>query len=151
MMDSTINGRTPEEIKLGLECCSPRYESKHWVLCSSECPFRNEGVYCRNVLHACNKKYIQLLEDGIDRVYKQVDALRGLPEKIQQLERERDAAVEQLKQVDVNSYFECNHCKYEELCDSPVWPCNDCDSEECPCHTCTDGSNWQWRGVEVEG
>ena len=59
---TTINGRTPEEIKKGLECCSPRYESKHWVSCSSECPFRNEGVYCRNVLHACNKKYIHRLE-----------------------------------------------------------------------------------------
>lgn len=69
-MNNTINGRTPEEIKRGLECCSPRYESKHWVSCSSECPFRDEGVYCRNVLNACSKKYIQ------------------------QLERERDAAVE---------------------------------------------------------
>lgn len=66
------------------------------------------------------------------------------------IKRERDAAVEQLKEVDVSSYFECAHCKHEELCDSPVWPCNDCDNEECPCHTCSEGSNWQWRGVPQE-
>ena len=136
MMDNTINGRTPEEIKLGPECCSPRYESKHWVSCSSECPFRNEGVYCRNVLHVCNKKYIQQLEAGIDRIYKQVDALRGLPEKIQQLERERDAAVAALRKC--NRCPDCAHY-YEPLA-----------LKIDACGKCFCGNNWQWRGVEVE-
>lgn len=113
-MDSTINGRTPEEIKKGLECCTPRYESKHWVSCNSECPFRNEGAYCRNALHACNKKYIQ------------------------QLERERDAAVEDLK-----VYKFCTFCKHDKD--------NLDTNKSSPCFGCSSKSNWQWRGVqEVE-
>lgn len=136
-MDSTINSRTPEEIKKGLECCSPRYESKHWVSCSSECPFRNEGAYCRNVLHACNKKYIQLLEDGIDRVYKQVDALRGLPEKIQQIERERDAAVKDI----ARTCLKCAHRERRFLADGKL---------DDLCGTCIYNNmcNWEWRGVQ---
>jgi hypothetical protein len=70
---------------------------------------------------------------------------------IQQLERERDAAVEQLKAADMEDCLGCDHCKHSALCETPVWPCNDCDNEECPCHTCFDGSNWNWIGVqEVE-
>ena len=115
-MDSTINGKTPEEIKKGL---------KHCPLCNKSCPYHKEKD-CYEKLHYDSLAYIQ------------------------QLERERDAAVVQLKEVDVSSYFECAHCKHEELCDSPVWPCNDCDNEECPCHTCSEGSNWQWRGVQEE-
>ena len=140
-MTTKINGRTPEEIKKGLECCKPKWESSRWVTCRNECPFRNEHAFCKNVLLTCVSAYIQQLENHIGE----------LTEKVKQLERERDAAVEQLKAVDVSSCFECVHCKHEELCNSPVWPCNDCDNEECPCHTCSDGSNWQWCGVqEVE-
>lgn len=122
-MSIKINSRTPEEIKKGLECCM--FDSEGLCNCD-ECPYVDDGCI-----------YEMLNKDAI--AY------------IRQLERERDAAVEQLKAVDVSSYFECAHCKHEELCDLPVWPCNDCDNEECPCHTCSDGSNWQWRGVqEVE-
>lgn len=115
-MTDTINGRTPEEIKKGLECCSPRYESKHWVSCSSECPFRNEGAYCRNVLHACNKKYIQ------------------------QLERERDAAVEDIPRA-------CGYCKHS----IDYGPSNHpgCKNPECR-NISGVNTGWQWRGVEVE-
>lgn len=140
-MTTTINGRTPEEIKQGLGYCCPKWESGRWVTCRDECPFRNEHAFCKNVLMACTLALLCRLEFERDE----------LLQKNQQLERERDAAVAQLKEVDVSSYFECAHCKHEELCDSPVWPCNDCDNEECPCHTCSEGSNWQWRGPqEVE-
>lgn len=105
-----------------------------------------EGLECCAEYGNCSKgcPYNTIKDCGHD-LYS--DALAY----IQQLERERDAAVAQLKEVDVSSYFECAHCKHEELCDSPVWPCNDCDNEECPCHTCSEGSNWQWCGAqEVE-
>lgn len=128
-MKDKINGRTPEEIKNGLSTCTQ----------SGDCPNCPYETDCKE--HA---------ESG-DNLWLGEPAMADALAYIQQLERERDAAVEQLKAVDVNSYFECAHCKREELCNSPVWLCNDCDNEECPCHTCTDGSNWQWRGVqEVE-
>lgn len=68
MMADTINGRTPEEIKKGLECCS-----KLKTNCS-ECPYRpqNDGG-CMNEMVPAALAYIQ------------------------QLERERDAAVEAAK------------------------------------------------------
>ena len=90
-MAITINDRTPEEIKLGLKTCAKG------VGHCKECPYGfNGNGACAKSLHSLDLDalaYIQLLEDGIDRVYKQVDALRGLPEKIRQLKRERDAAV----------------------------------------------------------
>lgn len=62
-----------------------------------------------------------------------------LPEsKYQQLERERDAAVEQLKEVDRLELFCCSHCKHEEL-------------DDFSCTTCLHMSNWEWIGAqEVE-
>lgn len=59
---NTINGRTPEEIKKGLECCKPKWKSDHWVTCRDECPFRNEHAFCKNVLLTCVSTYIQRLE-----------------------------------------------------------------------------------------
>lgn len=57
---------------------------------------------------------------------------------IQQLERERDAAVEQLKEVDRLELFCCSHCKHEEL-------------DDFSCTTCIHMSNWEWIGAqEVE-
>ena len=107
--------KTPEEIKKGLEVCGKQAECR-------QCGYFHS--------HPVDENCVEILL---------ADALAY----IQQIERERDAAVEQLKAVDVSSYFECAHCKHEELCDSPVWPCNDCDNEECPCHTCSEGSKWQ--------
>ena len=110
------------------------------------------------LLQAYNKGLLEKigrLERELDEVRQERDGLSILltsaESAFETMKRERDAAMAQLKEVDVNSYFECAHCKHEELCDSPVWPCNDCDDEECPCHTCSEGSKWQWRGVqEVE-
>ena len=123
-MTTTINGRTPEEIKKGLECCGARKVC--FTLDGSDVCSYDGTKFCIQNMAFDTLAYIQ------------------------QLERERDAAVAQLKAVDINSYFECSHCKHEELCDSPVWPCNDCENEGCTCHTCADGSNWQWRGVREE-
>ena len=148
MSGDKINGRTPEEIKMGLECCtSDKMDS------CDECPY--QGRPCNDIENLKDAlAYIQWLEYELSEIREYYDcsdaANTELHSALYAMKRERDAAVEQLKQVDANSYFECAHCKHEELCDSPVWPCNDCDSAECPCHTCTDGSNWQWRGAEVE-
>lgn len=124
---TTINGRTLEEIKRGLECCKPKWEHDRWISCSDDCPFMNEGTFCRIKMQVC------------------VYAL------IQQLERERDAAVEQLRRADKENLFECTHCKHNVSCSEILLGCDVCDNSECPCSTCVDLSNWQWRGVqEVE-
>lgn len=96
--------KTPDEIKKGLECCSPKYESQHWVTCNSECPFRNEGAYCRNVLHACIKRYIQQLECERDEARNDLDALNyantELHSAYEAMKRERDTAVDRCMTAD---------------------------------------------------
>jgi hypothetical protein len=108
-MNNAINGRTPEEIKAGLEYCVS--ES---VLSCDECPYA--GKPC----------------DGM-QMFKDALAL------IQQLERERDAAVEDI-------FPTCANCKHEKL-GYGVGPCPPVEEYV----KMIDCSNWQWRGVqEVE-
>ncbi|MBQ8508069.1 MAG: hypothetical protein IJ466_11650 [Clostridia bacterium] len=67
------------------------------------------------------------------------------------VECERNAAVEQLRRADKENLLECTHCKHNVRCSEILLGCNGCDNSECPCNTCVDLSNWQWRGVqEVE-
>ena len=80
-MSNTINGRTPEEIKKGLECCSVD------GLSCSNCSY---CVSCDADIHALERDalaYIQQLENHIGE----------LTEMVHQLERERDAAVSDLE------------------------------------------------------
>ena len=122
---TTINGRTPEEIKKGLECCKPKWESSRWVTCRDECPFRNEHAFCKNVLMACTLALLYRLERERDE----------LLQKNQQLERERDAAVEEI-------FKTCSNCKHEKL-GYGVGPCPPVEEYI----KISDCSNWQWRGV----
>lgn len=132
-MTTTINGRTLEEIKRGLGYCCPKWESDHWVTCRDECPFKNEGIFCRNVLAACALALFYRFEHEYDE----------LLQKNQQLERERDAAVEQLRK----GGRACSTCKFSE--DIPE---NDKICEECRLTgTKLLYSNWEWVGPqEVE-
>lgn len=103
-METKINGRTPDEIKKGLECCP---------VCSKSCAYYS-GVDC----------YADLHYDALDY--------------IQQLERERDAAVDGIFQT-------CTNCKHEKL-RYGVGPCPPIEE-----YLMNDCSNWQWCGVqEVE-
>lgn len=89
---TTINGRMPEEIKRGLECCSVD------GLSCSNCSY---CVSCDADIHALERDalaLIQQLEHNWDELF----------ETAKQLERERDAAMELLKQ------FECNSCIHEK-------------------------------------
>lgn len=108
-MDNTINGRTPEEIKKGLESCNMHQ-------CPLlKCPYFNDE-YCGETLNADALAYIQ------------------------QLERERDAAIKDIVRT-------CQKCKHREnrfLKDGQL---------DDLCGTCIYNNmcNWQWRGVqEVE-
>lgn len=35
--------KTPEEIKKGLECCTPVWTGNHWKTCDPKCPYLGEG------------------------------------------------------------------------------------------------------------
>ena len=107
-MATTINGRTPEEIKRGLECCSVD------GLSCSNCSY---CVSCDADIHALER-----------------DALAY----IQQLERERDAAVEILRDFKM-----CAGCDHKGCADCRWF--DDVTMKNKDLH-----DNWQWRGVQEE-
>lgn len=125
-MNNTINGRTPEEIKKGLECCQT-YPGRS----CKPCPYvRLE--HCLSGLNAAALAYIQQLENHIGE----------LTEKVKLLERERDAAVEDMTELMHLGKF-CRHCKHLT------------EDGECTfdfaANKCAPWNCWQWRGVqEVE-
>ena len=134
-MTDKINGRTPEEIKKGLECCTD--------ICDEGC---KGCVYNRPYNRRDKLCLVQLKVDALALNWQIEHERDELLQKNQQLERERDAAVEQLKEVDKEDLFSCSHCIHDELCNDGLTSCVDCD-KDCPCHTCRNSSNWEWRGV----
>lgn len=132
-MTTKINGRTPEEIKNGLEYC--KSGSCDGCLYYESCYSANEMV-CEK-LNSDALAYIQQLEEKV-ALYDEAVA------DAEQLQRERDAAVKDLQSVVASNYFDgdyCKLCKYKE----PDGQCH---------HRCIPYSSewgWEWRGVqEVE-
>jgi hypothetical protein len=113
-MLNKINGRTPEEIKRMLRCLS--------TPCAGEC-------------EECE-------HDVGEADFTPYDAYVCALELIQQLERERDAAVEDLEAASEQKPY-CETCIHANT-----------DANEEPCVDCMAGylaNLWQWRGVqEVE-
>lgn len=108
-MTDTINGRTPEEIKKALECCGSK------ITKCLECPYEGE----------CHLPF------GND---PESDALTY----IQQLERERNAAVEDMTELMQLAQF-CRHCKHLT------------EDGECTFDFAANKGEpwcWQWRGVQ---
>lgn len=105
--------KTPDEIKKGLECCPGQYFG---VSCG-KCLYSNDGVYCG--------------ENGV-RIMK--DAL----EYIEQLERERDAAVKDLKAACKLLWDDCMQC------------CKFCERKNDPkdtgyCDKCANGNRFKFK------
>lgn len=102
--------KTPDEIKKGLEACgSDECHGHH-----TDCPYEDD-LLC--TMHIC----------GDARAY------------IQQLERERDAAVEDLETMG----------EYMSYCDTCLH--NNTNHKDEPCSSCMSGyliNNWQWRCVQ---
>lgn len=85
--------------------------------------------------------------DGCDIVEKAKEALRGsekLKQRLAEAERERDAAVHELKLEE-----DCENCKHRNECKYDGFgykKCSECG--ECPCSKCDGGeSQYEWRGV----
>lgn len=114
-MDNTINGRTPEEIKKGLECC---YGDKEKRLCD-KCP---NSVMVEGYSWPMCLNFDSVGEDAL--AY------------IQQLERERDAAVKDIGRC-------CATCIHYNP------KCGECTTNGC-FQISGVNSKWKWRGVPQE-
>ena len=125
--DIHVLSKTPEEIKKGLECCKNGDNPCLGICIYDECPFDA----CKNVLMADALAYIQKLEA-----------------QAEQLKRERDAAIADIKESDV--LYECEHCAHSrmtqeeaEACERNDFECLKCEAD-CKCKDCRRGSNWEW-------
>ena len=124
--------KTPEEIKRGLMHCE-REKCKG-------CPYYDKCMMAdaHTDLHADALEYIQQLEHQIVE----------LTEKVEQLEKERNALLADLRDADM---LECAHCAHY----IPVGAqckgegdCLECDYKNCACNGCYVNSNWKWRGAQ---
>ena len=124
--------KTPDEIKKGLASCSAdECNGDH-----ADCPYLADSMCIRNIC-GDTYEYIQQLEA------KNAELL----EKIEKLERERDAAVSELP-------HNCWNCKYH--LNEPIEETDDygrtihryCDADVC--YPDEENSSWEWRGVQKE-
>lgn len=72
-----------------------------------------------------------------------------LEAKLKQAERERDAAVDDLKQAAKDGSV-CTGCMHnaglDAVCEAADYDCKVC-YEPCKCKNCDDNSNYEWRGI----
>lgn len=115
--------KSPDDIKKGLECCA-----KNSTLACLDCPYRRE----KREKKPC---FDMLLADAAELNAK-------LEQRLAQAERERDAAVHDLKLADE---LDCEYCKHQ-FGGCTYDGCKQCSSP-CPCGSCRDNSNYVWRGV----
>lgn len=117
-MTTTINGRTPEEIKKGLELCR--------VGKCSECPYREE---CDEHL-ACGGDMLpaDVVLNDIAALIQQLEAERD------RYKRELDAAVKELRRT-----HNCNICKHHKKSGGTCEGWSVCGYNM---------PSWEWRGVQ---
>lgn len=152
----TINGKTPDEIKKGLEF--GKDDCVECKCCLDECPYNDrcgfgfhQMVEVPSELLADALAYIQQLEDGIDKTLKLVQSadkqirekLSQLESRLAQAERERDAALKEWKRTKMDSEGMCWTCKHGHITD--IGSCR-CVSP----FPCDEGEEWEWRGVFEE-
>jgi len=120
-MTTTINGRTPEEMKKGLECCFPCEEPD-----CLECPYRGVAS-CAGTRMDDTLAYIQ------------------------QLERERDAAIKDIRAASLSGCHVCKHY-YQPDPDKRVFACKKYGAFGSFEWLKDDGSVFcgsiEWRGVQ---
>ena len=126
--------KTPDEIKKGLEWCT-----NDAFQCSCNCPYFNplsNGVDCASKLHSDALSLIQQLEAQNAE----------LLEKMQQLQRERDALLHIAHDCD-ELFRECKHEKAidDVSCEKADYFCHLCKAD-CKCNKCNRGSQFEWRG-----
>ena len=140
--DIKVGGKTSDEIKKGLKCCSKIEGCKN-----GGCSYYDlgSGSICIPAMTGDALAYIQQLESTVSQVIKALcgkenatldeilQAANQLKSRLAQAERERDAAVEFLKKVG------CEFCKHAPS------PNDSYISNEC--FDCVNNSNFELRGV----
>lgn len=59
--------KTPDEIKKGLEYCTTKVKFLELKVCDLDCPYRVEGLWCRNALSHDTLAHIQQLEAKVPK------------------------------------------------------------------------------------
>ena len=93
------------------------------------CPMDGEYPSCK----ACQKSIKQDAATALSTLQAENAQLRA---ELEQVKRERDAAVEGLRVCSIENNMECQYCLYR--------------TARSFCWNCTDGSNWKWRGQKEE-
>lgn len=147
--------KTPEEIKKGLKCCGTTIAEGRRTTCNAQCPYINEGIFCRNVLHGDTESYIVQLElyfSQISRalcgkesatICEALDAVSQLKSRLAQVKRERDAAICELPHNCWNCIYHLDNPKEEIDTEGRTIHCY-CTADVCYPE---DNSSWQWHGV----
>lgn len=123
--------KMPDEIKKGLEQC---VKAESGETGCSGCPY----------IMSCIKE-----EDPDSIMADALSYIQQLETRLAQVERERDAAIDDLR----NSFDPCTVCKKQDICEQYCpdndYNCPDCkDKHRCICHNCTaDNDLWEWRGI----
>ena len=152
--------KTPEEIKKSLKYCRTK------IMCST-CPskrsideIKRDGRLCSDMLIKDTMEYIGQLESTYGQVSKALcgkdsATLEEILEAVDQLKRERDALLHDLREAEKTA-CDCSHCRHyarlenENLCEESDFMCLVCE-KECRCKTCTEDLNhYEWRGVCAE-
>ena len=118
--------KTGDELIKGLDVLQKKLESVEQL----------ESTYSQVSKALCGKE-----NATVDELLQAVDQLKS---RLAQVERERDAALNDLKDDG-----DCYYCKHRDLCSQCyLGVCVGCDKEECPCCNCDRmNNNYEWRGV----
>lgn len=116
--------KSPDEIKKGLFCC--------WEDGCATCPYDDDCTMEAN--------FEQLAKDALAYIQQ-------LESRLAQVERERDAAV-----ADLKDSGDCRYCKNLDLSDNCGFGnCCTCENDKCPCCKCDrKNDHFEWRGICAE-
>lgn len=85
-------------------------------------------------------------------IAEQSRQLKAALAELEQVKRERDAALNDLKIADF--WGNCQFCKYvgdhDAACETNDYLCCDCQEPTCACKTCANATGWEWRGPCAE-
>ena len=137
--------KSVDEIKKGLK--------EHAEDCCSACPYWDDcnAEDAMVQLAADALALIQQLESKFECSTMTIDGLTATLLKcnaiIEQLQAERDALLNDLREADM---IECEHCKHYRINDPECsCECGTCINP-CPCNECYHNNLWAWRGITKE-
>lgn len=70
----------------------------------------------------------------MDLCMEAAEALSMIRDELEQVKKERDAAVEDLRVASIEGYMDCNWCAGKK--------------DQTQCYNCSFANNWQWRGLK---